>query len=297
MGWAVCDGSTVIVGGLTQMKIAVTGAGGFIGKYVLAELKRHAVEVVAVAREAVSLANHDGAVQVIEMDVCEAGADSYERLGCPDVLIHLAWGELSNYKSIFHIESELPMHCRFLTSLVEAGLPALLVTGTCLEYGLRSGELQEEDELSPVVPYGFAKAELLKQLKALQSRCRFSFTWARLFYMYGDGQSKNSLFMQLKQAVDRGSDIFDMSGGEQLRDYLPVEDAAYFIVMLALSKVNAVVNVCSGKPISVRRLVEEWLDRYGWSISLNLGHYPYPDYEPMAFWGSAARLHEFVEQK
>ena len=45
------------------------------------------------------------------------------------------------------------------------------------------------------------------------------------------------------------------------------------------------VNICSGKPISVRRLVEQWLDENNYKIELNLGHYPYPDYEPMAFWG------------
>jgi dTDP-6-deoxy-L-talose 4-dehydrogenase (NAD+) len=48
--------------------------------------------------------------------------------------------------------------------------------------------------------------------------------------------------------------------------------------------------VCSGEPISVRKLVEGWIKDNGWSIGLDLGHYPYPDYEPMAFWGDRQKL-------
>ncbi len=44
------------------------------------------------------------------------------------------------------------------------------------------------------------------------------------------------------------------------------------------------INICSGNPISVRKLVEHWLNENAWKIELNLGYYPYPDYEPMAFW-------------
>jgi dTDP-6-deoxy-L-talose 4-dehydrogenase (NAD+) len=40
----------------------------------------------------------------------------------------------------------------------------------------------------------------------------------------------------------------------------------------------------------VRRLVEQWIERNGWSIDLELGRYPYPDYEPMAFWGDRRKL-------
>jgi dTDP-6-deoxy-L-talose 4-dehydrogenase (NAD+) len=82
-----------------------------------------------------------------------------------------------------------------------------------------------------------------------------------------------------------------MSAGEQLRDYLPVEEVARAIVFLAGRQGNpGCINVCAGKPISVRTLVEGWIAENGWEIALNLGHYPYPDYEPMAFWGDRDRL-------
>ena len=40
----------------------------------------------------------------------------------------------------------------------------------------------------------------------------------------------------------------------------------------------------------MRALVERHLQQRGAALTLNVGHYPYPDYEPMAFWGDARKL-------
>lgn len=268
------------------MKVAVTGASGFIGRYVLAELIKHEMDIVAVTRDAARLNGLPSSVRVVAMDIANPPSDCFERLGSPEVLIHLAWDGLPNYKSLHHFETELPRQYQFLKSLILSGLPALLVTGTCFEYGMQSGALSPRGQTRPANPYGYAKDALRQQLEYLQSIKPFDLTWGRLFYMYGDGQPASSLYPKLKEAVLHGEQVFNMSGGEQLRDYLRVEDVAQQIVRFALEQRNAgAVNICSGKPISVRKLVENWLSDNNWKIDLNLGHYPYPDYEPMAFWG------------
>lgn len=151
---------------------------------------------------------------------------------------------------------------------------------------MQSGPLSTDMPAQPSNPYGFAKDALRQQLAFLKTTNPFNLTWARLFYLYGDGQSSASLYSKLKEAVVRGDQVFDMSGGEQLRDYLPVQEVARRIVSMSIDGASqGVVNICSGKPISVRRLVEQWLAEHHWKIELNLGFYPYPDYEPMAFWG------------
>ena len=58
-----------------------------------------------------------------------------------------------------------------------------------------------------------------------------------------------------------------------------------------------VINCSSGKPTSVRKLVEMYIDKEGYSIELNLGHYSYPDYEPLAFWGDNRKLLSILRQK
>jgi dTDP-6-deoxy-L-talose 4-dehydrogenase (NAD+) len=147
----------------------------------------------------------------------------------------------------------------------------------------------------PSNPYGFAKDTLRCQLEYLKSTHPFQLSWARLFYLYGEGQAESSLFSQLRQAVERGDRVFNMSGGEQLRDYLHVTQVARHLVSLALAKRDVgAVNICSGTPVSVRKLVESWVNENGWLISLNLGHYSYPDHEPMAFWGDSRKFSTLI---
>lgn len=271
------------------MKVAVTGASGFIGRAVVAELSRRGIEMVAAIRPDGNTAGPG--TGTISLDVKDPPSNAFTRLGCPDVLIHLAWGGLPNYQSLHHIEQELPAHYRFLSGLVDSGLTTLVVAGTCFEYGMQSGPLGENLPSRPGNPYGFAKDALRQQLEFFKAGHPFSLTWPRLFYLYGEGQAETSLLPQICSAVARGEKTFNMSGGEQLRDYLPVDEAAKCLVSLALARRDVgPVNVCSGRPISVRRLVEGWIRKNGWTISLNLGHYPYPDYEPMAFWGERHKL-------
>src|SRR5690606_10572052 len=129
-----------------------------------------------------------------------------------------------------------------------------------------------------------AKDCLNKFLKELSKIENFNYKWIRLFYLYGKGQYPGSLFSQLEAALERNDRVFNMSGGEQIRDYLPVELAAEYIVEIALqNKVTGVVNCCSASPVSVKNLVEDYLERNDRKIALNLGYYDYPEYEPMAF--------------
>lgn len=277
------------------MKIAVTGASGFIGRAVLAELARRGIETVATTRSHSLPASALGNMTTVRLDLHNPPANAFERLGRPDALIHLAWGGLPNYRSLHHIEQELPMQYRFLRSLVEAGLKSLVVAGTCSEYGMQSGPLGEDLPTRPDHPYGFAKDALRRQLEFLKTAYPFALTWARLFYLYGEGQAETSLLPQLREAVARGDKVFNMSGGEQLRDYMAVDEAANDLVSLAIARQDVgTINLCSGQPVSVRRLVEGWIRDNGWTIGVNLGHYPYPDYEPMAFWGERHKLDDIL---
>ena len=82
-----------------------------------------------------------------------------------------------------------------------------------------------------------------------------------------------------------------MSGGEQLRDYLSVEEVSRHLVDFATRRLCAgVVNICSGKPISIRALVEGWILENKWDINPIYGQVFNPDYEPMEFWGDNQKL-------
>lgn len=280
------------------MKVAITGSQGFIGRHVLNQLSQQKnFDIVVIARNSRSVNSLSPKASTIECDIYAPPDHLFEQLGYPDLLIHLAWDNLSDYYSLQHFQRNLPKHYKFLENLITSGLSSVLVTGTCLEYGLYSGELIETQVCQPNNPYAYAKLALYNQLKFLQKVFPFSLTWTRLFYMYGNGQLNKSLYSQFQNAIYEGQSSFKMSQGEQLRDYLPVTEVANYLVQLALqNKSNDIVNVCSGKPISVRRLVESWVQSSDANITLDLGHYPYLTHEPMAFWGNCSKLQGILTQ-
>ncbi len=276
-----------------DMKVLVTGATGFIGGYVVRQLINQGYRVVATSRnpEKAKAFEWISQVQYIPCDLNVMRNDFFQFFHQPDLLIHLAWEGLPNYEDLFHFEKNLFSNYSFLKNIIEHGLKRLVVTGTCLEYGMQNGALSEDMEARPDNPYGLAKDTLRRFLEQLQKKINFDLKWIRLFYMYGKGQSPNSILSQLDRSLENGETNFNMSGGEQLRDYLPVERAATYIIRIAMQdKVNGIINCCSGKPISIRKLVENYLERKQKSIHLNLGFYSYTDYEPMAFWGDATKL-------
>ena len=276
------------------MRVAVTGASGFVGRHAVRALRARGVQVVAVSRHAPASA--DDGVEVIGFDLAAAGCDAYARIGRPDVLLHLAWGGLPNYRSAIHLERELPLHAAFLEHCMRGGLRRVAVVGTCLEYGMREGELDESMPASPQVAYAEAKHALHRRLSTLREELGFGLGWLRLFYLYGEGQAPTSLYRQLRAAVAAGATRFGMSPGDQARDFLAVESAAGMLADLVVGHADpGSVNVCSGKPATVADMVRSWLREWGAELELDLGALPYPDHEPFAFWGSTRRLATLLE--
>jgi dTDP-6-deoxy-L-talose 4-dehydrogenase (NAD+) len=234
-------------------------------------------------------------VEFVSVDVHSEALDVAALVDGIEVLAHVAWPGLPNYQQLFHFERNLMADYRFIKSVVDSGVKQVLVTGTCFEYGLQNGLLTEQVDPQPSNPYALAKNTLRVFLGNLQREQPFVLQWARLFYLYGEGQNPNSLIAALDRAIDAGESSFNMSGGEQLRDYLPIETAAaYLSNILHNREFDGIINCCSGQPISVRSLVEQHIVERGASIRLNLGYYPYPKHEPMAFWGCAERLRQIV---
>lgn len=272
-------------GPFNHQKLFITGASGFIGKQIVPRLIRDGYDITLLCRSAdkarETFPKHSS--KIIEFDIAK---DIWAApLAGDTTLLHLAWDFLSDYNSLSHIEECLPQHYRFLKDLVKAGLKGMTVIGTCQEYGPKHGPLNSSTTTDPQTAYALAKDSLRRSLQFLQKKYDFTLRWARLFYIYGDNQDSRTLLGQLDRAIQEGQPTFNMSGGEQLRDYLSVGAVADGVVRIHKGLDSGIFNVCSGNPISVRKLVEQHIEKKGSPIELNLGFYGYPQYEPMAFWG------------
>ena len=276
------------------MKIAITGATGFIGQHVRKALAKTNHAVVLVARRSEKAGEITARESIVAADLHQERTDWFELFGKPDAVLHLAWGGLPNYMDAYHVEVELPMQSKFLKALIESGLKKLVVTGTCYEYGMSSGALSEDQETNPNTPYGIAKDSLKKEIFELQQSKNFDLTWARIFYPYGEGQSENSLYSQLKNAILSNQE-FLMGNGRQVLDFIQVEKVASSLLSLLISCTNlGVVNIGSGKPQTVAAFVQEQIQIFQSDLVPSFGSIPDREYESVSFWSDNSRFDSLV---
>ncbi len=279
------------------MRIAVSGASGLIGQHVVHLLLQRHHQVLAIVRtkNAGDLPAWFDKVEILEADISHLDDARIGKLQKIDAMMHLAWDHLDDFNSLDHCESTLFTSYQFLKNVIAAGCDEILVTGTCLEYGLQNGSLVETLPAEPVTSYGLAKDCLRRMLENLKREIPFKLTWARIFYVQSSGTHSRGLFHQLENALVRGDKCFPLTLGEQLRDYLSPDEIGELLVKLVESRMdNGIVNVCSGVPVSVRRKVEDWLKTKSCNIQVELGRIEYPRYEPLAFWGCNAKMQEIL---
>lgn len=271
-------------------KFIVTGGSGFVGVPLVRALVQRDHDVVVLGRSRPSYdftgdskGSKSDSLTFIEWSLGEKIPDKaiFENR----ILLHLAWDFLPDFHTELHLKANLPNSIDLINDALSGGVSGVVAVGTCFEYGLASGPIKPSHLSDPRLPYAIAKDALHRYLRSLTIPPTAFIHWARLFYMYGPNQSSKSLLAQLDAAIEKGDDTFPMSEGEQLRDYLHVNEVAEQIYRRAQQAKSGCSNICSGKPISIRTLVENHLQQRGSTIRLHRGFYSYPSHEPMAFWG------------
>ncbi len=263
------------------MKIGVVGASGFIGKALCSHLSQSGFEILATYNSSTPPKGYSF-IKFVKLDFHRPASDSINQLINCDVIINLSWNYLNDYSSINHLTEELPGQIEFLHLLISRGVRNLMVTGTCLEYGMQNGKLIPDQTTNPIINYAIAKDTLRRYL--FNNFHDINIQWLRLFYVYGEGQSSKSLLPQLHQAIARGDQSFRMSKGDQIRDFIHISQVVGKMSDLIKSKDTGIYNIGTGNPTSVKEFVLNELKRINANIKLELGYYNYPDYEPMQFW-------------
>jgi len=276
------------------MKIAILGGSGYIGSKLCLQFSNIGHEVTCISRklENINISILENC-KVLEhdIDINSSNINLYEYFNNPDIVIDAAWSNLDNYSSILHIEKSLKSHYSNIENLVNNGLRNLTILGTCAEYGLQEGELDEENETSPVTNYAIAKDLYRKKVFQLKESTEFHLNWARIFYVYGFGQPSYTIFSQL---LNSNNGIFNMSCGNQVRDYLHIDKVVDYLCKIATSSDEiGLINVCSGKSIKLKDVVASWVAFYNLNVNINLCYYDYRNDEPFSSWGSVSKLKKY----
>lgn len=259
----------------SHAKILVTGATGFVGRQIVKALINNNQKITVITRAQNKEIIPSG-IDIIETEdlFAESDARLAEILKSVDTLIHAAWyAEPGKY-----LTSPLNLDCltgtiRLAKAFAEAGGKRFVGVGTCFEYDLSQGMLSVNTPLNPKTLYAACKVSAFHILNQFLPARNVEFLWCRLFYLYGEGEEPRRLVPYLKKCLSSG-EVAELTSGDQIRDFLDVEEAGKMIVDAALSATQGPFNVCSGIPITVRQLAEQLADKFGRRDLLKFGARP-----------------------
>jgi len=275
------------------MKVVVTGANGYIGRHVVSKLLDSGCEVTACD---VCFSDMDTRACKIEADLFSGAQDMFERLGRPDVCVHLAWRDGFVHNSHNHM-GDLSGHYKFLTSLIDSGLKQLAVMGTMHEVGYHEGKIDENTPCNPLSMYGIAKDALRRSL-ILYCKDKCVLQWLRGFYILGDDKNNHSIFSKILAAAADGKKKFPFTSGRTKYDFMTVDElAAQITAVVMQTEVSGIINVCSGKPVSLAERVEQYIRDNALKIELDYGAYPDRPYDSPIIYGDATKINKILSGK
>lgn len=269
------------------MKYVVTGADGYIGRYVVSWLLSKGQDVVIATRRADG--SPSGGAKRVRFNLRDADSSSFEVLGRPDVLINLAWEDGFNHWSSSHFDNA-SIHINFLRHMLQGGLRHVVGVGSIHEIGYHVGPVDEFTPPAPQHPYGVAK-NYVRQVQDLVCK-EFSATsqWMRCYYIVGDDVVNKSIFTKLLIASSEGKSTFSLNSGEILYDFIDVEDLGALIASVSSqTRIVGVINACSGEPVSLKSKVLEFVSKHGIEIELKWGAFPLRPYDSRAIWGDVSK--------
>jgi nucleoside-diphosphate-sugar epimerase len=259
-----------------ERSVLLTGAAGFVGGHVARALAGAGWHVTGIDRAAVP-----------------AGAPLSEFRSC-DLLDERALHELAEsraWKAVVHLAGALPTAgargelfatnvggtSAVLERLARPGRHVVLFSSG-LVYGRQPAPFHEALPCAPLDAYGQSKLAAEALLQGWARATDSPATVLRPSVIYGAGAPSAMLIVSLLANL-RAGEPFAMTAGEQLRDFVHVEDVADAVAAVLERCVTGVYNVASGESRSVRAAAELGAAIAGRPELLRIGALPYRDNE------------------
>jgi nucleoside-diphosphate-sugar epimerase len=278
-------------------QVLLTGASGFIGRHAILPLVKRGFDVHCVYHTSKPATSPDEKhVTWYRADLLNTNdiKNLFDSIS-PVFLLHFAWDVtpgtyLESIKNYDWLVSSLHLLHEFAGS----GGTRAVYAGTCFEYDLASGYCTEYS--TPTVPstyYGSCKHHLQSIGEKYADKKGFDFAWGRIFYPYGPYESPTRLVPSVIQSLLGGKPA-QCTHGNQIRDFLYVADIADAFVAILDSEVNGIINIGSGKPVSIKQLVMQIAQFLGKEDDIQLGALPARENEPPLIVADTGRLQKEV---
>lgn len=208
----------------------------------------------------------------------------------PEACLHFAWyAEPGAYLHSIENISSLTASLALMQTLAQVGCRQFVGAGTCAEYDTDQGFLREEGSTRPATLYAAAKLSFCMLGQHLAAAAGMRFAWGRIFYPYGPGENPRRVVPAVIHTL-RSGQTFPATPGEQVRDYVHVEDVAAGFCALVEKGAQGVFNIASGEPTTIRHLLELIGEIVGRPELLLFGALPYREWEPMFICGNVQKL-------
>jgi nucleoside-diphosphate-sugar epimerase len=276
--------------------VLLTGASGFIGRHAILPLVERGFDVHCIYHrkkpDTIPDMKH---VTWHQTDLLN-GNDVKKLFDSvsPTFLLHLAWDVTPSYLESINNFKWLVSGLHLLNEFAESGGKRAICAGTCFEYNHASGYCDEY--LTPTVPstyYGLCKHQLQSIGEKYAEKAGLGFAWGRIFYPYGPNEYPTRLVPSvIKQLLK--NEPAQCTHGNQIRDFLYVADVADAFVSILDSDVKGIVNIGSGKPVSIKQLVNQIAILLGKEEDIRLGILPARENEPPVIVADISRLQKEV---
>lgn len=274
-------------------KVLVTGANGYIGRHVVKRLLDMGAEVIAV--DFLTDEIDSRAIKMNE-NIFSGRDDLFETLGKPDACLHMAWKDGFVHNSDAHMEY-LSQHYQFIKNMTDQGLKQIAIMGTMHEVGYHEGAIDENTQCNPRSMYGIAKDALRRSTFLLLEKKDVVVQWLRAYYIYGDDLKNNSIFAKLTIAAQKGQKTFPFTTGKNKYDFIHVDELAKQIAACVMqTKVDGIINCCSGEPVSLAEKVESFIQEHHFDIQLEYGAFPDRSYDSPGVWGDSKKIEKIMRK-
>lgn len=251
----------------------ITGAHGFIGRYLARSLKTRGYQIAGIGHGAWPEAEAAkwGLSFWLNGEISASNLGQMRQaLGLPDMVFHLAGGS-SVGAAIAHPQEDFNRTVVSTAELLEwlrqhSLATRLIAVSSAAVYGsAHNGPIVEDSRLSPFSPYGAHKLMMEELCRSYAANFGLRLALPRLFSVYGPGLEKQLLW-DLCVKIAAGGAVELGGSGDELRDWIDVRDVACGLERVGqVASVDApVINLASGVATSVRDIAgmvaASWMD-------------------------------------
>jgi len=251
--------------------ILVSGAGGFIGRALIARLEERGLPLATIGTRREARAGH-WAVAAGHWDAAE-WLRVLDRVR-PDTVFHLAGATTGTPEALNAINVDLAQ--ALFTTLHRIDLrPTVILAGSAAEYGdavIDGVPVREDAPCAPLTPYGRSKLAQTQAALAFAEETGLRVLVARIFNPIGPGLPRHLALGDFANQINEiGPEGGTLATGdiEVWRDMLHVDDLAWALDELAANPAaRGVVNLCTGVPTRLRDLIEGMIAASGKPITI-----------------------------